>query len=157
RDKARAEERRLADAQNRVRTLENPFSPRNVLIWLIDHGPKMLAVLIAMLFLNWLARLVSRRIVTLVARGGLRGSKHEREARAQTLIGVFHNAATVLIISGGVLMLLQEAGIPIAPLLGGAAVFGLAVAFGAQNLIRDYFYGFVILLENQYKLHDSVK
>ena len=54
-------------------------------------------------------------------------------------------------------MILQEAGIPIAPLLGGAAVFGLAVAFGAQNLIRDYFYGFVILLENQYKLNDVVK
>jgi small conductance mechanosensitive channel len=72
-------------------------------------------------------------------------------------VGVFHNATSVVIVAGGILMLLQEAGIPIAPLLGGAAVFGLAVAFGAQNLIRDYFYGFVILLENQYKINDVVK
>jgi small conductance mechanosensitive channel len=41
--------------------------------------------------------------------------------------------------------------------MGGAAVLGLAIAFGAQNLIRDYFYGFVILLENQYKLNDVLK
>jgi small conductance mechanosensitive channel len=52
---------------------------------------------------------------------------------------------------------LTEIGINIAPLLGGAAVVGLAVAFGAQNLIRDYFYGFMILLENQYGINDVVK
>jgi small conductance mechanosensitive channel len=157
RDKARAEERRLAEVQGRVRELDNPFAPRNVLHWLIDHGPKMLATVLAMLIFSWLAHFFSHRIVSLVARGGFRGSKEEREARARTLVGVFHNAATVLIVAGGTLMLLQEAGIPIAPLLGGAAVFGLAVAFGAQNLIRDYFYGFVILLENQYKINDVVK
>jgi small conductance mechanosensitive channel len=42
-------------------------------------------------------------------------------------------------------------------LLGGAAVFGLAVAFGAQNLIRDYFSGFMVLLEDQYGINDYVK
>src|SRR5205823_6217135 len=44
RDRARVEERRLADVQGRVRQLENPFAPRNVLHWLVDHGPKMLAI-----------------------------------------------------------------------------------------------------------------
>jgi small conductance mechanosensitive channel len=41
--------------------------------------------------------------------------------------------------------------------MGGVAVIGLAVAFGAQNLIKDYFYGFVMLLENQYMLNDFVR
>jgi small conductance mechanosensitive channel len=54
-------------------------------------------------------------------------------------------------------MICEEVGVAVAPLLGGAAVVGLAVAFGAQNLIRDYFYGFVILLENQYKINDVLK
>jgi moderate conductance mechanosensitive channel len=128
-----------------------------VLHWLIDHGPKMLAVLLAMVVFQWLTRIVSDRIVLLMARGGFRGSHEEREARSHTLVGVFGNAASVAIIGGGILMLFQEAGIPVAPLLGGAAVFGLAVAFGAQNLIRDFFYGFVILVENQYKINDVVK
>jgi small conductance mechanosensitive channel len=54
-------------------------------------------------------------------------------------------------------MILTEVGVNIIPLMGGAAVLGLAVAFGAQNLIRDYFYGFMILMENQYTINDVVK
>src|SRR5947209_781288 len=54
-------------------------------------------------------------------------------------------------------MLLDEIGIPIVPLMGGAAVLGLAVAFGAQNLIKDYFTGFMVLLEDQYAVNDVVK
>jgi small conductance mechanosensitive channel len=128
-----------------------------VLHWLIDHGPRMLGIAFVMLALTWLARRSTRRLAALMARGGFRGSIEEREARAHTVVGVFENAATVAIVVGGTLMLLQEAGIPIAPLLGGAAILGLAVAFGAQNLIRDFFAGFVILLENQYRLNDVVK
>ena len=152
----------LEAAEATIKELENPFNPRNVLRWLFDHGPRLLAIVATMLVTLWLSRLFTRRVVRLMARGGLRGgrergTREEREARAHTLVGVFHNAMTIAVLVGGGLMLLQEAGIPIAPLLGGAAVFGLAVAFGAQNLIRDYFYGFVILVENQFKLNDVVK
>jgi moderate conductance mechanosensitive channel len=148
-------------AEAAIKELENPFNPRNVLRWLFEHGPRIVAILAAMLGAHGLSRLFSRRVVRLMARAGLRGrergTREEREARAHTLVGVFHNAATIAVLVGGALMILQESGIPIAPLLGGAAVFGLAVAFGAQNLIRDYFYGFVILVENQFKLNDVVK
>jgi small conductance mechanosensitive channel len=54
-------------------------------------------------------------------------------------------------------MILEELGANITVLMGGVAVIGLAVAFGAQNLIKDYFYGFVMLLENQYMLNDTVR
>ena len=117
----------------------------------------IMATLLAMLFLHWPMGQISKRIVGLVASRGMRGSKAERENRANTLISVFHNAATLAVFIGGFLMIFDEAGVPIGPLLGGAAVLGLAVAFGAQNLIRDYFYGFMILLENQYKLNDVVQ
>ncbi len=144
-------------AENEVRWIENPFRLHNILLWLIDHGPKMLAVLLAMILSQWAARHFCDRVILLIAQKGARGTAPEREDRARTLVGVFYNATSVAILLGGGLMLLQEAGIPVAPLLGGAAVFGLAVAFSAQNLIRDYFYGFVILLENQYKLNDVVQ
>lgn len=144
-------------AEKKVAALENPFAPRNLLQWGIDHGPKLLGILGAMVLLLLVSRLFTRRVVKIMAQGGIRGSREEREARANTLVGVFHNAVSVSVSIGGILMILQEVGIPIGPLLGGAAIFGLAVAFGAQNLVRDYFYGFVILLENQYKLNDVVK
>ena len=81
----------------------------------------------------------------------------EKENRAKTLVGVFQNASTVGIFIAGVMMVLEEVGANITVLMGGVAVIGLAVAFGAQNLIKDYFYGFVMLLENQYMLNDFVR
>jgi small-conductance mechanosensitive channel len=56
----------------------------------------------------------------------------------------------------GVLLVLQEAGVDIKTVLGGAAIIGVAIAFGAQDLMKDYFSGFLILLEDQYQLGDLV-
>ena len=92
----------------------------------------------------------------MVGKGSME-SLAERENRARTLVSVFHNAANLIVIIGGLLMLISEAGINIMPLVGAAGVIGLAVAFGAQNLVRDYFSGFMILLENQYGINDVIK
>ncbi len=97
------------------------------------------------------------RLVRLMVGHGLRGKREERENRARTLVSVFHNAANLLIIGGGAIMVLEETGIPIGPLVGGAAVVGLAIAFGAQSLIKDYFTGFILLLEQQYLINDVIR
>jgi small conductance mechanosensitive channel len=107
--------------------------------------------------LLWLARVLGHRIVRAVTSRSGPGSVEEREKRSATLVGVFNNGTTVAIIVLGTLMLLQASGINVTVLLGGAAVVGVAVAFGAQNLTRDYFSGFVMLLENQYGVNDVVK
>ncbi len=69
---------------------------------------------------------------------------------------MFNNVANLMIMGGGIVMLLDEIGIPITPVVGGAAVLGLAVAFGAQSLIKDYFTGFMVLFEQQYLINDVV-
>lgn len=144
-------------AQKRVEHLESPLSPRNLWRWFLQRGPKVGGIIAAMFGLLWLSRLVESRIVQLMAGRGGQGSTEDSENRARTLVGVVHSAATIGIHAGGGLMILTEVGVNIVPLMGGAAVLGLAVAFGAQNLIRDYFYGFMILLENQYTINDVVK
>ena len=53
-------------------------------------------------------------------------------------------------------MVFEAAGVNVATLLGGAAIFGVALAFGAQYVMRDYLNGFLILLENQYKMNDII-
>jgi small conductance mechanosensitive channel len=53
-------------------------------------------------------------------------------------------------------LILSELGIAVAPILGAAGVIGLAVGFGAQSLVKDYFAGFFILLENQMRQGDVV-
>jgi small conductance mechanosensitive channel len=62
----------------------------------------------------------------------------------------------VLIMVFGVLLVLQEAGVNIKTVLGGAAILGVAIAFGAHDLMKDHFSGLLILLEDQYQLGDLV-
>lgn len=145
------------EAESRILAIRNPFTLRNILQWLIEHGPRIIAIVVGMVILNRLASFFALRSVRLVTTGSGRGSKMEKENRAKTLVGVFQNASTVGIFIAGVMMLLEEVGANITVLMGGVAVIGLAVAFGAQNLIKDYFYGFVMLLENQYMLNDFVR
>ncbi|MFA6262258.1 MAG: mechanosensitive ion channel family protein [Bacteroidia bacterium] len=62
----------------------------------------------------------------------------------------------IIILLLAMLMILQEIGIPIGPILAGAGIIGLAVGFGGQYLIRDIISGFFIILENQYRVGDVV-
>ena len=144
-------------AKGQVEELRNPFTPRNLLKWAIEHGPRVLLYVIAMVVLLQATKIFSHRIIRLMVTGGNRGTTGERENRATTLVGVFQNAASVAVVIGGTLTVLDEMGAKIGVLMGGVAVFGLAVAFGAQNRMKDYFYGFVMLRENQYMIHDVVK
>lgn len=148
--------REAEKADKKVEELKNPFAPQNIRRWFIESGPKVLTALVGMAVLLWLTRRSRGRLIFLLSRANDRGTVEERENRARTLISVFSNAAGVAIIVGGCFMILTELGVNILPLMGGAAVIGLAVAFGAQNLIRDYFTGFMILLEHQYGINDVI-
>lgn len=144
-----------AAAEKLLKELSDPWHPQNVVRWLRDRGLRIAGIALAMAALLWIVRRAQRYMIRVMSSG--RGSREELENRARTLVAVFNNAATIAILGGGVLMVLTELGMSIGPLLGGAAVIGLAVGLGAQNLIRDFFSGFMILLENQYGLNDVVR
>src|SRR5690606_3039483 len=76
--------------------------------------------------------------------------------REDTLIRIFGWVVGILITLLAALMILQEIGVPIGPILAGAGIVGLAVGFGGQYLIRDVISGFFIILENQYRIGDVV-
>lgn len=154
-----AEKSRLKadEARRAVERLSSPFALENITHWLLTHGARIVLTFVVVVVVVWLSGRLESRIVALVAGRAGQGTLAERENRARTLVGVLQYVVNVAVIAGGGLMILTEIGINVAPLLGGAAVLGLAVAFGAQNLIRDYFYGFMILLENQYGLNDVIR
>jgi small conductance mechanosensitive channel len=81
----------------------------------------------------------------------------ERLKRLDTLERVFRYVATVIITLVGVMLVLSEVGISIAPILATAGVLGIAIGFGAQSLVKDYFNGFFLLLENQVRQGDVVE
>ncbi len=109
------------------------------------------------IFVAWLIKRVLHKAV-----GGLRNHLtkgfDDREAikRAETLGRVIRYLVSVVVTLVGTMLVLSEVGISLAPILGAAGVVGLAVGFGAQSLVRDYFSGFFLLLENQIRQGDVV-
>jgi small-conductance mechanosensitive channel len=133
------------------------WSLRDLVGWFAEHGVAVLVIVAVVSIILWIASLLEGRIVALLTGRSERGSQTERENRARTLVSVLHNALRTMAIAVGAIMVLEEFGAPIGPLLGGAAVVGLAIAFGAQSLIKDYFTGFMVLLEQQYMIGDVIQ
>jgi len=125
--------------------------------WIRRHGLPLLLIVVAFFTLKYLVRILSKRIVGFLSKAG-RGQQRERENRAKTLAGVFNNAATASLVIGAFLLVVAEINPNwIGPMIASLAVVGIAVGLGAQDLVRDYFFGFVLLLENQYGVDDVVK
>lgn len=80
----------------------------------------------------------------------------EQLKRAETLGRVFRYVVSVIVTLVAGVLVLSELGFSVAPILGAAGVVGVAVGFGAQNLVKDYFSGLVLLLENQLATGDVV-
>jgi small conductance mechanosensitive channel len=81
----------------------------------------------------------------------------EQHKRLETLGCVFRYIAAVVISLITVMLVLSELGVSIAPILASAGIVGLAIGFGAQSLVKDYFTGFFLLLENQVHQGDVVE
>lgn len=81
----------------------------------------------------------------------------EEIKRLNTLSMVLRYIVTTVIMAITIVEILHELGISIAPVLAAAGVVGLAVGFGAQSLVKDYFNGFFLLLENQIRKDDVVE
>jgi small-conductance mechanosensitive channel len=79
------------------------------------------------------------------------------QKRAHTLTGILRSVILVIVWITAAVMILQELGVPVAPLLATAGIVGIAIGFGAQTLVRDVLAGFFILLENQYDVGDTIQ
>lgn len=103
-----------------------------------------------------LTKIVSRLIENFFkykAKSRLRGS----EKRNLTLINVLQNSASIFIWFFIIVTILESFGIPVATLIAGAGVVGLAIGFGAQSLVKDMITGFFIILENQFDKGDFIR
>jgi small conductance mechanosensitive channel len=127
--------------------------------WLLEHGILILVIiLLSYLAYKVVQVMVPRLIERLVTvRGKRRRAKEELTKRSQTLSGVLTTAIGAVIVIAAIFMILSEIGIDITPLLAGVGVVGIAIGFGAQNLIRDFLSGLFIILEDQYRKGDVVR
>lgn len=94
-------------------------------------------------------------------RGSLPGEVVEqlaarRTQRTEAIGSVLRSVASIVVLGIAVVLVLGELGINLAPILASAGVVGVALGFGAQNLVKDFIAGIGIILEDQYGVGDVV-
>ena len=114
--------------------------------------------IVLILVLAWLLQALAGRLIRLFRRY-MQGKSPslDEQARIETLARVFRNGAAVIIVLVAGTLVLGELGISVAPILATAGVAGVAIGFGAQSLIKDYFNGFFLLLDDQVREGDVVE
>lgn len=116
--------------------------------------------ILLVLLLAWLGMVVLRKILSQLEQRLLNQSEiegeppSESEKRVETLIRLIRQAALIVLWVITILILLKEIGVDIGPILASAGIVGLAIGFGAQNLVRDFISGFFFILENQVRVGD---
>lgn len=123
-------------------------------------GPPLMAGsrIVAIVVAAWLLIVVLQRTVRGVRmRVAARLGDADGARRAETLGRVIRYLIALVISALAVMLVLGELGVSLAPILGAAGVVGLAVGFGAQSLVKDYFTGFFILFEDQIRTGDVVR
>jgi moderate conductance mechanosensitive channel len=102
------------------------------------------------------SRIISRRTRPQLGEGAAAPVTPRRAQRARTIGSVLRSASSFLIGAIAVAMILDEFGVALGPILASAGIAGLAIGFGAQNLVRDFLSGMFMLLEDQYGVGDIV-
>ncbi len=129
---------------------------QNVLSWTKVHGIKIIVVFfLALLTVRIAGKLITRLVRKVISRDSFI-SEEEEKKREDTIINILNKLTHILVWFGFLFFFLQEVGIPIAPLLTGAGIIGMAVGFGAQSLVRDFITGLFIVTENQFRIGDVV-
>ena len=129
----------------------------SAMAWLFQQGLRVVLISVLAYFTIRVAALgVSHFEEVVRAQTKDSVDKMEFAQRLQTIGGLVRNVVTVLVIAVAALMIMQELGVNITPLLTAAGIGGLAVGFGAQNLVRDVISGFFLILEDQIHIGDVV-
>lgn len=123
--------------------------------------PILLIIAVAYLVIRYSRTVVRGVVKALLDRETTEGTARELSAvevrkRMDTLDALGSNAIRVFIVLIAVVMVLGELRLDIGPAVAGLGIVGIAVGFGAQSLVRDYFNGALILIENQFSRGDVV-
>jgi small conductance mechanosensitive channel len=124
--------------------------------WVLTHGVNLIIILAGAAIVIRAANLAIENLQQQLAHRHT-ASDLEWQRRASTLGGILTSLVTVTVWFVAVLMVLRELAIDVLPILTGAGIAGLAIGFGAQNLVRDVISGFFLILEDQVRVGDIAR
>ena len=125
--------------------------------WIVNQLPAIVLLVILLFISLRVAFYLVKKLKSILAKRTVNRKDEpntEVEKRLNTLMGIVKKAIAVIIWSVFIMIFLKKINIDIGPILAGAGIIGLAVGFGAQELVRDFLTGFFILLENQIRTGD---
>lgn len=146
----------ISFALERFGVAEAQWTPRQLLYWGLTHGINVLVILTGAFIVIRAANLAIEHLQFKLARGHA-STDLEWQRRATTLGGILTSLVTAAVVFVAVLMMLRELTIDVVPILTGAGIAGLAIGFGAQNLVRDVISGFFLILEDQVRVGDLAR
>lgn len=120
---------------------------------LLDSILSIILTLLLAAALLWLVNWVARKAVERVMAAEM---EPDRRARLRTIISASKNTLRIIILSLAAMAILAGFGFDFGPILAAAGIAGLAISLGAQTIIKDFFGGLIILLEDQYRVGDSI-
>ncbi|RKN64106.1 mechanosensitive ion channel family protein [Streptomyces klenkii] len=134
-------------------------------IWLSNSLRIILIVVIAVVMRSLIRRAITKLIARMnrtasavdgTALGGLLVNAERRRQRSEAIGSVLRSVTSFLIMGTAALTVLSVLKINLAPLLASAGVAGVAIGFGARNLVTDFLSGVFMILEDQYGVGDSI-
>lgn len=124
--------------------------------WLLSHGIKILIIAISAYLLKRIIHSIIVRAVRIAVKREQYLTPEAEKKRENTLVNLFTVTVKTLIMIIAIMMIMEELGIKIGPMLAAAGIVGLAFGFGGQYLIRDIITGLFVIMENQYRIGDVV-
>jgi small-conductance mechanosensitive channel len=127
--------------------------------WLIGKPLAILAIVVGAVVFRWVASKAIDRVVQRAETASIPGARqtfNRRAQRAKSLGTLLKSITTTVVFGIAFVMVLSEVGMDVAPILASAGVLGLAIGFGAQNLVKDFLSGVMMMVEDQYGVGDAV-
>jgi small-conductance mechanosensitive channel len=125
--------------------------------WIITTLPSLLIIFVMAFLALKLTNIFLDRLKPLMIKhmeSGTEIDTTEMEKRIDTLLKILRSMIKIIVWLMTGMLILRKIGIDIAPIIAGAGIVGLAIGFGAQELVRDFISGFFMLLENQIRNGD---
>ncbi|KPK28693.1 MAG: mechanosensitive ion channel protein MscS, partial [Desulfobacterales bacterium SG8_35_2] len=125
--------------------------------WVITTLPSLLVIVVLAFLALKLTNIFLRRLKPLMINhmdSETDIDAIEMEKRIDTLLNILRSTIKIIVWLMIGMLVLRKIGIDIAPIIAGAGIVGLAIGFGAQELVRDFISGFFMLLENQIRTGD---
>lgn len=127
-----------------------------LLSWLINNGPEVIAIVVFFLISKRVVKVVVTRFQKHLFKVNEKNGDDESKKRIVTLSELLRTSLNIVVYVFFTLAFLSQFNVKIAPLLAGAGIAGLAIGFGAQELVRDVISGFFMILEDQIRVGDVV-